>query len=90
MASDSRWTGAVANREWQRGTKAAAPPIDSAYLAAQISAYLSDCYAARGVLNSDYHPTADGAVKLIPHANKEQAEQIREAFHAETATASRD
>ena len=35
--------------------------------AAEIRAYIADCLRHRAQLDPAYHPTADGAVKLIPH-----------------------
>lgn len=63
----------------------------------QVRAYLKDCREAgrelklRGsFLDPKAHPTADGAVKLIPHRGvPAKAKQIREAFQrlsAETVT----
>ena len=48
---------------------------------AAVRAYLADCVRHRAQLDPAYHPTAAGAVKMIPHgANPEAAEQIRQAF----------
>jgi hypothetical protein len=51
---------------------------------AQVRAYLADC-AARPGLDRQYHPTAGGAVKLIWHHGPDEADQIRNTFHAITA-----
>lgn len=38
-------------------------------------------------LDERYHPTADGAVKMIPHnGDKTEARKIREAFREATTT----
>jgi hypothetical protein len=57
--------------------------------AAEVAAYLDDCAACRPPLDSRYHPTEDGAVKMIPHrrhadreADKTAEDQIRAAFRA--------
>ena len=48
---------------------------------AQVRAYVADCQRHRALLNPAYHPTADGAVKMIPHqSNAEAAEATRQAF----------
>ena len=53
---------------------------------AEVRAYLADCVRHRAQLDPAYHPTAAGAVKMIPHgANPDQAEQIRQAFTALTS-----
>ena len=45
---------------------------------ASVRGYIADCQRHRGLLNPAYHPTADGAVKMIPHqGNAEAAEAIR-------------
>ena len=54
-------------------------------LRALIVRYVEDCGAAAwqlpGGLNPAYHPTADGAVKMIPHhGDARKAEAIRVAF----------
>ena len=54
----------------------------------QVRAYLADCrkaaaeLEARGsALDPKYHPSADGAVKMIPHrGDLAEAKAIREAF----------
>ena len=60
--------------------------------AAQVAAYLDDCAAAGARLDRRYHPTEDGAVKLIPHrhhhdreADQAAEEQIRAAYRAAAA-----
>lgn len=54
----------------------------------QVRAYLADCarvaaelQAKGSALDPKYHPTADGAVKMIPHGgDPAKAKQIRAAF----------
>jgi len=54
--------------------------------AAEVRAYIADCLRHRAQLDPAYHPTADGAVKLIPHGgNAEEAERIRATFTAVTS-----
>lgn len=64
--------------------------------AAEVAAYLDDCAACRPPLDSRYHPTEDGAVKMIPHrrhadreAGKTAEDQIRAAFRAAVARPAR-
>ena len=53
---------------------------------AEVRAYIADCLRHRAQLDPAYHPTADGAVKLIPHGgDAEEAERIRQAFTAVTS-----
>ena len=48
---------------------------------AQVRGYVADCERLRAQLDPAYHPTAAGAVKLIPHGGDvEEAERIRETF----------
>ena len=56
--------------------------------AGQVREYLAYCEAARGQVEAcggridpRYHPTADGAVKMIPHgSDRASADEIRQAF----------
>lgn len=50
---------------------------------AQVRAYLADCAALPG-LDRRYHPTADGAVKVIWHHGPDEADQIRDSFRTIT------
>jgi len=51
--------------------------------AAEIRGYITGCLAHRGQLDPAYHPTADGAVKMIPHrADPGEAAKIRATFTA--------
>jgi Protein of unknown function (DUF3631) len=46
--------------------------------AAEVRAYIADCLRHRAQLDPAYHPTADGAVKLIPHGgNADVSDRIR-------------
>jgi len=45
--------------------------------------YLTACEANAAVLSKKYHPTEDGAVKIIFHRTPDDAEQIRDTFRAE-------
>ena len=61
--------------------------------AGQVREYLAYCEAAReqleargGRVDPRYHPSADGAVKMIPHgSDKARATAIRQAFGELTA-----
>jgi hypothetical protein len=48
---------------------------------AEVRAYLDDC-AAYPWLDRAYHPTEDGAVKLIPHRTKDEEDQIKAALRS--------
>jgi hypothetical protein len=48
----------------------------------EVRGYLADCAAAPG-LSPKYHPTADGALKVIFHRGKAEESQIRAAFTTE-------
>lgn len=61
-----------------------------------VRAYLADCElaademkAASSSLDPKYHPTEDGAVKMIPHGgNPAEAAKIRQAFRDGVRSAS--
>ncbi|HEX4830293.1 MAG TPA: hypothetical protein VH478_04285 [Trebonia sp.] len=79
MASDQRWTGGIANRDWSAG-HAPARDIPAAQLASGVKAYLADCDRHRAMLSPAYHPTAGGACKAVYHAGTREAEFIRSVF----------
>jgi hypothetical protein len=65
--------------------------------AAEVAYYLVQCSAHRGTLSPEYHPTEDGAVKLIPHrhhhdreADQTAEEQVRAAYQAAVAAPRRE
>lgn len=64
VASDQRWTGGLANRGWQSGTRLE-PVVDKAAILAQVRAYLTDCRRYQAILSPKYHPTEDSAVKVV-------------------------
>jgi hypothetical protein len=49
---------------------------------AEVARYLADCAEHARLLSRTYHPTADGALKVIWHRGEDQADQVRAAFHA--------
>lgn len=49
---------------------------------AEVRRYLDDCDAASG-LSPKFHPTAEGALKVIWHRGKDEESQIRAAFRQE-------
>jgi hypothetical protein len=54
----------------------------------EVRGYLADCRASVAPLNPKYHPTAEGAVKVIGHrADSAAAAAIREAFALEADVA---
>jgi hypothetical protein len=59
----------------------------TAPFADQVAEYLAYCSEHARLLNPDYHPTADGAVKMVFHRGTDQAGQIRAAFRAAIAPA---
>lgn len=84
MSSDRRWTGGAANREWQRGTQPQAAP-DAGGLTAHVAQYLAECRAHQQLLDRRYHPTEEGALKVIFHRGRDQETAIRLAFRQLTA-----
>jgi len=83
MSSDQRWTGGTANREWQRGTRHDPPP-DLNTIRSLVRNYLADCASYRDLLNPRYHPTEDGALKVIYHQGPDQETAVRAIFREET------
>jgi hypothetical protein len=60
----------------------------TAPFADQVAEYLAYCAEHARLLSPDYHPTADGAVKVIWHRGADQAAQIRAAFRAAAGASS--
>jgi hypothetical protein len=48
----------------------------------EVRAYLADCAKHQHLLNPRYHPTEDGAVKMIPHGQYPDPEECRAAARA--------
>lgn len=69
-------------RRASRRKSGGSPPAAERSFAAQVRDYLADC--ARAGIADRYHPTAAGAVKMIPH-RKGEAALIRAAFDAAPA-----
>ena len=55
---------------------------DENRFAGEVCRYVADCEAAPG-LSPKYHPTAEGALKVIFHRGKDEEHQIRAAFASE-------
>jgi hypothetical protein len=70
MASDKRWTGGAANREWQRGSRAE-QPVNIPYLVLQVKAYMEDCERFRAILGPG-HPNWNAAKHVIFCRNDEE------------------
>ena len=87
MSSDSRWTGGLANREWQRGNKVE-QPADTDYIVLQVRRYLADCR------RFDLTPSEGMAVKVVfgPDALVRAAyqQQTRRTAEAHAAQAGDD
>jgi hypothetical protein len=82
---DRRWTGGIANREWQRGRQAGRV-IDHVRLSGDVRRYLADCRAHAAALSAKYHPTEASALKVIHHHGHAEEDVIRGAFRALTGT----
>lgn len=79
MASDQRWTGGIANREWVRG-HAAQREINPGELANGVKAYLADCQRHQALLSSEYHPTVKSCLKAVYHVGPAEAQCIRDTY----------
>jgi hypothetical protein len=64
VSSDQRWTGGIANREWQRGVKAV-PVVDIEAITRHVRAYLRDVERHRQILSPDNHPTLRSCLKVV-------------------------
>lgn len=82
MSSDRRWTGGVANRDWSAGVAVVAE-VPAARLTQGVQDYLADCRRFR--LANEYHPTPDGAVKIVYHRTKAGEQFIRDELTRLTA-----
>lgn len=49
-------------------------------LRSRIRRYLADCRKYREILDPRYHPTEAGAIKIIFHRGRLEAQQIRDAY----------
>jgi hypothetical protein len=56
---------------------------------AAVRDYLATCETNAGLLSKKYHPTEDGAVKLIFHHGSDEADEIRKTFRSEHRSGSR-
>lgn len=79
MSSDSRWTGGLANREWQRGNRVE-QPVDTDYIRLQVRRYLADCR------RFDFPPSEAMCLKVIFHAGDSQKQAVIAAYRQLTAT----
>jgi len=89
MASDRRWTGGTANRDWCAGV-AVVPETGPERLAEGVAAYVADCRRHRAFLSPAYHPTGDGACKAVFHRGPGEAAFIRARLRELTAPATGD
>lgn len=83
MASDLRWTGGPANREWCAGQRAGRV-IDPERITRDVKRYLTDCQRFR--LDLKYHPTEASCLKVVYYAGTREADAIRAEYQRQTAT----
>lgn len=57
-----------------------AKPARLERLTREVSRYIIDCKRHRRILDPQYHPTADGAVKLIYHRGTGDRKYIKDEF----------
>lgn len=88
MSSDSRWTGGLANREWQSGTRPQ-PQVDSDYITGQVRRYLSDCRKHRALLNPANHPTETGLLRVVFCHGDDEKQAALAAYRAHAGAAAR-
>lgn len=86
MASDQRWTGGTANRDWSAGQQAGRV-ISPESLTADVGQYLTDCATYRSYLSPAHHPTLAGCLKVIYHVGAEHKAIIAEAYQRDTEAA---
>jgi gamma-glutamylcysteine synthetase len=80
VSSDSRWTGGLANREWQSGNRVE-QHVDTDYIRVQVRRYLADCRMF------DLTPDEDMCLKIVFHAGGAQKEAVRAAYREAVARA---
>lgn len=73
MSSDSRWTGGLANREWQSGTRVE-PMTDTDYINWQVKRYLADC------AQFSLTPSKEDALKVIFWTGDAQKQAVISAY----------
>jgi len=73
MASDQRWTGGIANREWQAG-RPAEPTVDADYITQQVKLYLADC------VKHHLTSTEEMCLKVVFHATDAQKQAVIWAY----------
>ena len=89
MSSDPRWTGGAANREWQSGTRPLPEHVSDERkrdLVAQVQGYVNDCKAHKAILDSRYHPTVNGVLRLVFHRGNLEKLIIKRALQHFTGT----
>lgn len=84
--ADLRWTGGIANRGWQSGTRPG-PVTDADYVAGQVSRYLTDCRVHKKLLSPAHHPTEKSCLQVVFHHGDAQKQLIREIYRQLTGTA---
>lgn len=85
MSHDKRWTGGIANREWQRGTQAG-PVTDLEAVKAHVLRYLADCRRFASKLCADDHPTEDGVLKIVYWHGDAQKQAVLSVYRQLTRT----
>jgi hypothetical protein len=84
------WAGGAANRTWDRGQpQPPARATNCERLEWHVRRYLADCRQFSGILSAKHHPTEDGAVKVIFHRGKAEADAIRTEFGRQVAAGPR-
>lgn len=78
MSSDGRRTGGLANRAWNGGRRVV-PQYPPGAIERLVRAYREEC-GRWPQLDRRYHPTADGAVKMIVTYSSAQADEVRTEF----------
>lgn len=78
MASDQRWTGGIANREWRSGTKPE-QPVDTDGVKRQVAEYIADCVKNHLTSNET------GCLKVVFHKTGAQKQAVIWAFREQKA-----
>jgi hypothetical protein len=73
VASDQRWTGGIANREWQAG-RPAEPTVDADYITRQVKLYLADC------VKNHLTSTEETCLKVVFHVTGAQKQAVIWAY----------
>jgi hypothetical protein len=78
VSGDQRWTGGIANREWQSGARPK-PAVDVDALAEKVREYVADCRRLRRA------PSEKGCLTVVYYQGDAQKQAVLAAFREAVA-----